>query len=65
MDRRATHLDGDDGIEHSDSGLERLEEAVLVREHAILTRLYTKADASVDILHRRLEPSVSLCLRKR
>ena len=65
MDRSATQLDSDDGVEAADSGLERLEEAVLVREHAILPILDTKADTSVDILNGRLQPSVTLCLKMR
>jgi len=65
VDRGATQLDGDDGVEGADSGLERLKEAVLVREHAILPILDTKADTSVDILHRRLQPSVALRLKMR
>ena len=65
MDRGTPHLHGDDGVEGADSGLERLEEAVLVGKHTILPILDTKTDTSVDILHRRLEPSVALRLKRR
>jgi len=60
--RSAPHLDGDNGIESTDSGLERLEEAVLIREHAILSCLDTETDTSVDVLRGRLEPSIALRL---
>lgn len=63
MDRGASQLDRDDRVEGADSGLKRLEKAVLVREHAILPSLDTKAHASVDVLRGRLEPSVALSLR--
>lgn len=65
MNRGATQLDGDDGVEDADSGLEWLKEAVLVREDAILPILDTKADTSVDILNGWLQPSVALGLKMR
>ena len=63
MDRGASNLDGDNGVEGADGGLEWLEEAVLVREHAILPGLDTKTDACVDVLCGRLEPGVTLRLQ--
>jgi len=63
VDCGASQLDGDNGVEGADSGLEWLEEAVLVREHAILPGLDTKTDACVDILCGRLEPGVTLRLQ--
>jgi hypothetical protein len=65
VDCGATQLDSDDGVEGADSGLKRFKEAVLVREDAILPILDTKADTSVDILYRRLQPSVALRLKMR
>ena len=62
MDSRAAHLDGDDGVEGADRGLEGLEVAVLVREHAEVARVDTQADTGVDILLRGLEPGVTLSL---
>ena len=63
VDCGASHLDGDNGVEGADSGLEWLEEAVLVREHAILPGLDSETDACVDILCGRLEPGVTLGLQ--
>lgn len=63
MDRGASHLYGDNGVEGADSSLEWLEEVVLVREHAILPGLDTKTDACVDVLRGRLEPGVTLRLQ--
>jgi hypothetical protein len=63
VDGSAAHLDCDDGIQDPDSSLKGLQEAVLVREHAVLSRLDTKADAGMDVLRGRLEPSVSLRLQ--
>jgi hypothetical protein len=65
MDRGASHLDSDDRVEDADSGLKRFEEAVLVREHAVLPSSDTKAHARVDVLRGRLEPSVTLRLKNR
>ena len=64
VDSRAAYLDSDDGVQDADCSLERLQEAVLVREHAVLARLDTEADACVDVLGGRLEPCVALCLQK-
>lgn len=63
MDRGASQLDRDDRVEGADSGLKRLQEAVLVGEYAILPSLDTKAHAGVDVLRGRLEPSVTLSLQ--
>ena len=64
MDRGASHLDGDDRVEDADRSLKRFEEAVLVREDAVLPRSDTKAHAGVNVLRGRLEPSVTLRLQK-
>jgi hypothetical protein len=61
----AAHFDGDDGIEDTHGGLKGLQEAVLVREHAVLPGLDTKADACMDVLCGGLEPSVTLSLLER
>jgi hypothetical protein len=63
VDSRAAYLDSDNGVQDTDCRLERLQEAVLVREHAVLACLDTKADACVDVLGGRLEPCVALRLQ--
>lgn len=63
VDCGASHLDGDNRVEGADSGLEWLEEAVLVREHAILPSLDTKTDACMNVLSGWLEPGVTLRLQ--
>ncbi|SRR6266403_51575 len=65
VDSRAAYLDSDDGVQDADCRLERLQEAVLVREHAVLACLDTKADACVDVLGGRLEPRVALRLHRK
>ena len=62
MDSRTAYLDSDNGVQNADRSLERLQEAVLVREHAVLARLDTKADSCVDVLGGGLEPCVALRL---
>lgn len=59
---RNTYLDSNERIESADRELERLEEAILVREHTELARRDTKADAGMYVLGRRLEPSIPLGL---
>jgi hypothetical protein len=65
VDSRATYFDSDNGVQNTDCRLERLQEAVLVREHAVLACLDTKADACVDVLGGRLEPCVALRLQNK
>jgi hypothetical protein len=65
VDRGAAYLDGNNRVQDTDGRLKRLQEAVLVREHAILPGLDTKADARMDVLRGRLEPRVALRLQNR
>ena len=62
VDRRAADLDGDDGVEGADGGLEGLEVAVLVREDTEVARVDAQTDSGVDVLLGRLEPGVTLSL---
>jgi len=50
VDSRAAYLDSDSGVQDADCCLERLQEAVLVREHAVLACLDTEADTYMDVL---------------
>ena len=63
MDSRAANLDGDDGVEGADGGLEGLEVAVLVREDTEVARVDAQTDSGVDVLLGRLEPGVTLRLQ--
>ena len=65
VDRRAAYLDSDDRVQNTDCSLERLQEVVLVREHAVLACLDTNADTCVDVLGGRFEPCVALCLQNK
>lgn len=58
----APDLDGDDGVEDADSGLEGLEVAVLIGEDAEVVVGNAEADAGVNVLLGGLEPCVTLCL---
>ncbi len=62
VDSRAADLDGDDGVQDADGGLEGLEVDVLVREDAEAAGADPEADPSVDVLLRGLEPCISLSL---
>ena len=62
MHRGAADLDGDDGVEDADGGLEGLQVLVLVWEHTEVVVVHSKADAGMDILLRGLEPGVALGL---
>lgn len=62
MDGGAADLDGDDGVERADGGLEGREEVVLVREDAEVAGLDAQADTGGDVLLGRLEPRVALRL---
>ena len=62
VDGGAAHLDGDDGVEGADCGLEGLEVAVLVRQDAKVASVDAETDSGVEILLGRLEPGVPLCL---
>ena len=50
MDRGAADLDGNDGVEDADGGLEGLEVTVLVGENAEVVVRDAEADAGVDVL---------------
>ena len=50
MDSRAAYPDSDNEVQDTDCRLERFQEAVLVKEHAVLTCLDTKADTRVNEL---------------
>ena len=65
MDGGTANLDGNNGVKDPDGRLERLEVLVLVREHAEVPIVHSKADTSVDILLGRLEPRISLGLDER
>ena len=62
MDGGAAHLDGDDGVEGADGGLEGLEVAVLVREDTEVARVDAQTYSGVHVLLGRLEPGVTLSL---
>lgn len=62
MDGGAAHLDGDDGVEGADGGLEGLEVAVLVGEDAEVARVDAQTHPGVHVLLGRLEPGVALGL---
>ena len=64
MDRGAASLHGDDGVEHANGSLERLQILVLVWEHTEEAVVHPEADTSVDVLLRGLEPGVALGLRR-
>ena len=64
MDGRTAHLDRNSRVERSNGGLKGLEREVLVREDAEHPSIDAEADAGVYVLFRRLEPSVTLGLRK-
>ena len=63
MNGRTADLDGDDGVQDADGGLEGLEVDVLVGEHAEEAGVDTEADTGVDVLLRGLEPRVALSLK--
>ncbi len=64
MDSSASKLDCYDGVQEADCGLKGLEVRVLVRENAEYPRIDPKADTGVNVLLSRLEPSVTLGLRR-
>ena len=64
MDGGAASLDGDDGVEHANGSLERLQILVLVWEHTEEAVVHPEADTSVDVLLRGLEPRISLGLAR-
>lgn len=65
MNRSAAHFDSDNRVQDTDSSLKWPQEPVLIREHTILPRLDTKADASMDVLRRGFKPCVALRLLKK
>ena len=65
MDRGAADLDGDDGVEDADGGLEGDEVAVLVGEDAEVVVRHAETHSGVDVLLRGLEPRLALCLPSR
>lgn len=62
MDGSTAHLDGDDGVQGANRGLEWCQVGVLVWEDPEVTGFDPQADASRDVLFGRLKPSVSLGL---
>ena len=58
----SAYLDGNEWIQGPDRELKGLEEAVLVGEHTELASRDTQANAGMNVLSRRLEPSVPLGL---
>ena len=64
MDGGAADLDGDDGVEHANGSLERLQILVLVWEHTEDDVVHPEANTSVDVLLRGLEPRISLGLAR-
>ena len=56
--------DGHHGVQEADHGLEELKVGILVREDAEHSSMNADANAGVHVLFRRLEPSVTLGLRK-
>ena len=64
MDSGASELYGHHGVQEADRHLEGLVVWILVREDAEHPSIDAEADAGVYVLFRRLEPSVTLGLRK-
>ena len=64
MDRSAAGLHRDDGVEHSDGGLEWLEILVLVWEDTEMVVVHSKTNARMDVLLGWFEPRIPLCLRE-
>ena len=64
MDSGAPNLDGDDRVQSAYGGLKGFEVRVLVGEDAEHPSIDAEADTCVDVLLRRLEPSVTLGLRQ-
>ena len=64
MNRSAAHFDGDDGVQCTDGSLEWLQVPVLIRKHTKLPRTNAEANARMNVLCRRLQPRVTLCLQK-
>ena len=64
MYRGASELDGDHRVQHAHHLFKGLEVGVLVGKDAEDAVVYAKADSCVDVLLRRLEPSVPLSLEQ-
>ena len=62
MDSRAANLDGDDGVEGTDGGLEGLEVSVLVGKDAKVACVDAETDTGVHVLLGGFKPGITLSL---
>ena len=58
----SAYLDGNEWIQSPHGELEGLEKAIFVGEHTELSGTNAQADASINVLRRRFEPSIPLGL---